>query len=384
MEPTTPERAARPATVAEAGERIAAVDKILITCHRGPDGDSVGSMVALASLMRAQDKKVTLYCPDPVPRRLKWLPCTRGFVRALKRGARFPLTIVVDCADAKLLGPQFPGAEVTGEIIALDHHTSACPFGDLYLCDPAASSVGVLVARIARHLGWQIPLDAAIGLYTSLVSDTGSFSYANTNAEALHLAAELVDIGVRPWGVTEKLQERSSLGRYRLLREALGTLELRLGGKVAFMTITHAMVSDAGAMWEDSVELVNYTRAVDKVECGVLFTPAKRGGVRVSMRTKGRVDAGQLCAEFGGGGHVGAAGCVIQGELAEVQTRIAAVLASALGMDPQGADVGIIMLAEPATAADEPALASAAGEAAEAAEAGPGEAAEPGEPGDAG
>lgn len=334
-----------------AAERMAAAGSILLTCHRRPDGDSVGSLVALASILEQQGKQVTLYNPDLVPRRLKWMARARGFTRKLAPGARYAVTVVVDCADAALLGSSFPPPEVTGALVVLDHHGSGQRFGDIYVCDPGAASVGVLVARIARMRGWPIPADAAEGIYVSLVSDTGSFRYSNTNAEALHLAAELVDGGVDPWAVAERLFERATMQRYRLLSAALGTLEQRLDGRVVFMTVTAEMIKACGATWDDSVDLVSYTRALDGVECGVLFTPAKQGGTRVSMRSKGRyVDAGALCATLGGGGHPGAAGCVLPGGLDESRARIEQVLAGAL--DSAGAGPELRSDAGPGAAPD--------------------------------
>lgn len=316
-----------------AAERIASAERILLTCHRGPDGDSVGSMVALASLLREREVRATLYSPDLVPRGLKWLPHTRTFVQKLKKDARYDLTVVVDTGDPKLLGNEFPPTEVTGDLVVLDHHASGVPFGDVFVCDPSAASVGVLVARIARHLGWAISADAAQGLYVSLVSDTGSFRYSNTDGEALRLAADLVEEGgVDPWAISERTSERGTLGRYRLLAAALGTLELAGEGALAFMTITEEMVRAAKATWEDSEGMVNYARALRGVECGVLITPAKHGGIRVSLRSKGRaIDAGAVAKQLGGGGHVGAAGCTIEGDLASARARVEAALTEAIG-----------------------------------------------------
>jgi phosphoesterase RecJ-like protein len=333
----TPEGAA--ALLLRAAEHVAAAEHVLLTCHRHPDGDAVGSLSALAALLRVNGKRFTLYNPDPVPRLLKWLPFGRSFRQALAPDARYQLTVVVDCGDARLLGSELRSPALTGPMVVLDHHPVGVPFGDVYVCDPGAASVGVLVARLARLLGWRIDRQAALGLYVSLSSDTGSFRYASTNAEALRLAAELVELGVDPWDVAERLYERSSMGRYRLLREALATVERRLDGKVAFMSITHEMVKHARASWDDSIDLVSYARALDGVECGVLLTPAKSGGTRVSMRSKGRaIDAGAVCAGFGGGGHHGAAGCVVDGDVPDVMARIEAALAEALGHDVRNAN----------------------------------------------
>lgn len=307
--------------------------RVLVTCHRGPDGDAVGSMVALGSLLRNAGAQVTLYNPDLVPRHLKWLPGAKKWAHRLPRAARFALTCVVDCGDRKLLGPDFPAPDVTGPLLALDHHESGRPFGDVFVCDPEAASVGVLVARLAVRLGWTVDPDAALGLYVSLVTDTGSFRYANTNAEALRLAAGLVENhGVDPWSVSERLSEQGTLGRCRLIAAALGTLEPALDGRVVFMTVTEEMVKAAGAAWDDTDGLVNYARSIRGVECGVLITPAKHGGARVSIRSKGHlVDAGEVCLGLGGGGHRGAAGCTLAtSDLAEARRMVEAALGAAL------------------------------------------------------
>ena len=327
---------------ARATELLAAGGKVLMTCHRGPDGDAFGSMVAMTALLRSRGHaQVTMYNPDLVPRHLKWMPMRKSLVHRVPKGARYDLTVVMDCGDAKLLGRDFPGSDITGKVVVLDHHASGRPFGDVFLCDPQAASVGVLVARLADRLGWPIGGDAALALYVSLVSDTGWFRHSNTNAEALRLAARLVEQhGVDPWFVSEQMTEQGSLGRCRLISAALATLEPAHDGKVMFMTVTEAMVRDAKANWDDTEGLVNYARSIRGVECGVLITPAKGGGCRVSLRSKAHIiDAGVVCLELGGGGHPGAAGCVLPGELAEVRATVDKALGVALA-EAQSAQVG--------------------------------------------
>jgi phosphoesterase RecJ-like protein len=232
-----------------------------------------------------------------------------------------------------MLGDTFPGRDVTGPVVVLDHHASGRPFGDLYVGDPQAAAVGVLVARVARALGWPVGADAAQGIYVSIVVDSGSFRYSNTNAEVLRLAADLVDAGmVDPWTVSEQLHERAPLSRYRLLAAALQSLELAAGGKLAFITVTAEMVAAAGAAWDDTEGIVGYARGVDGVECGVLLTPARGGGTRVSMRSRARaIDAGKVAFALGGGGHPGAAGCKLPTEdLGEARRIIGEALEAAL------------------------------------------------------
>jgi phosphoesterase RecJ-like protein len=316
----------------DAARRLEQAKRVLLTCHVSPDGDATGSMCALAAMLRERGREVTLYNPDQIPRALKWLAHADTLVHKLPANAPpFDLTVVVDCGDRKLLGERFPGPEVTGPIVALDHHASSRPFGELFYSDPSAASVGVLVARIAKTLGWTISPGAGAAIYVSIVADTGSFRYANTNGEAFEIAAGLVGAGaVDPWAVAERLGEQVPLSRYRLLSAALATITLEHAGKVAVMTITEEMIRAAGASWVETEGIVNYARAIEGVQCGVLLTPAKEKGVRVSLRARGGVDAGAICLPFGGGGHPGAAGCRLQGTIAEARVEILAAIGKAL------------------------------------------------------
>ncbi len=334
------------ATAAETIESVAAAldgaEKLLITCHRGPDGDAVGSMVALAALLRARGKAATLYSPDLIPRHLKWLPHLETLVHRLNPASRYQLTVVLDCGDEKLLGGSLPGCEITGARVVLDHHASVRPFGEHYFCDPTAASVGVLIYRIARCLGWTIGADAALGLYVSVASDTGWFRYANTNAEAFAMAAELVAGGLDPWQVTEQMNERTPLSRLRLLSGVLAELTLFAQNRGSLMVITAEMLKRCGASWDDSEGLINYGRAIDGVEVAVLLTPAKGGaGTRVSMRCKGHlIDVGAICSTLGGGGHRGAAGAIVPAPIDAARTIVCDLVEAALATATASTDSG--------------------------------------------
>jgi phosphoesterase RecJ-like protein len=313
----------------DAAALLGPAQRVLVTCHLGPDGDALGSMSALGALLGAQGRQVVLWSPDPAPRHLRFLPGLEALTR--QPGGPHDLCVVVDCGDVRLLGPRFPGRDVTGPLLVLDHHATARPFGDLTVCDPDAASVGVLVARLATTLGWPLTAAAAVGIYVSLSSDTGSFRYANTNAEAFQLAARLVaEHGVDPWSVARQLGEEVPLARYRLLAAALAGLELAHGGRVAILAVSEEMVRAAGARWEHTEGLVNYARALEGVECGVLLAPARDGGTRVSLRSKGAVDAGAVCGALGGGGHRGAAGCTLALAPAEARRVVLDALGAAL------------------------------------------------------
>jgi len=164
----------------------------------------------------------------------------------------------------------------------------------------------------------------------SLISDTGGFRHANTNAEALHVAAELVRAGVVPSAIAASLEERPSPGKLRLLGSVLSTLELHCAGRAGVLSVTTDMVEGARASWEDIEGMVNWARNVDGVQVGVLLTTAKGGGVRISMRSRSeKVDVGKVCMTLGGGGHPGAGGCHLPGDLVTTKDRVVRALEQA-------------------------------------------------------
>ena len=235
-----------------------------------------------------------------------------------------------------LLGDTLPPPEVRGPLITLDHHASGHPFGDIAVWDPVAAAVGVLVFRIAEHEGWPITMEAAVPMYVSLISDTGGFRHANTNAEALHVASELVRAGVVPSQVAASLEERPSPGKLRLLGSVLSTLELHCAGRVGVLSVTTDMVEGARASWEDIEGMVNWGRNVDGVQVGVLLTTAKGGGVRVSMRSRSeKIDVGKVCMTLGGGGHPGAGGCHMNDSLGSTKDKVVRALEAAFNRQSQ-------------------------------------------------
>ena len=316
--------------LARACEVLREAQRVLLTSHRRPDGDGTGSMAGLASLLRALGKEAIIYSVDPISRRYKWLPLVSQTVHTIGFDERFDCTVVVDCADVSLLGNTLPPREVCGVLITLDHHASGHPFGDIPVWDPTAAAVGVLVHRIAMHEGWEITAEAAVPLYVSLISDTGGFRHANTNAEALHVGSELIRAGVVPSTIASSLEERPSPGKLRLLGSVLSTLELHCAGRAGVLSVTTDMVEGARASWEDIEGMVNWARNVEGVQVGVLLTTAKGGGVRVSMRSRSdRIDVGKVCMSLGGGGHPGAGGCHMHGDLATVKEKVVRTLEQA-------------------------------------------------------
>ncbi len=317
-----------------AADVVAKAGHVLVTSHRRPDGDGCGAMVALTSMIRRAGGKATLFAPDLMPRRYKWLPLADTAVQRLPNGTRYDATVVIDCADQKLVDATLPAAELRGTLVDLDHHASGTPCGDVTVCDPSAASAGVRVVRVADRLGWTIDKDAAVGLYVSLISDTGWFRHSNTNSEALQVAARLVECGAQPAVIASRLEERSSASKLRLIGLALSGLEVVARGKVAIVAITQQMIDASGGSWDDIEGVVNWARGVEGVMIGVVVTTARGGGTRVSMRGRpDAIDLGQVAMSLGGGGHPGAAGCWLPDDLAAAKAKVLAALDTAISND---------------------------------------------------
>jgi phosphoesterase RecJ-like protein len=300
--------------------------RFLVAAHVSPDGDALGSMLATMHGLRALGKQVVAYDRDPAPARLQFLDGAGEIVTTPPRGP-FDATFVHDCGDVRLLGEAFPPRAVTGPLVVLDHHATVRPYGDVVLRDPSASAVGVIVARLLRALGVTLTKPIAEALWCSLVSDTGWFRYSSTDVETLELARACVAAGVQPWQFARRAEEEQPPGRLRLLALVLATLELR--GKLALLSLDDEMLSQAGAGPELSDGFVNYARALEGVEVGVLVTKL-RLGLRASLRSKGGCDVAAIAAQFDGGGHRAAAGCTIEGEYAAARARLVAAIEKAL------------------------------------------------------
>jgi phosphoesterase RecJ-like protein len=306
--------------------------RVLITMHRGPDGDALGSALALACVLRDLGRDVTVYNPDDLPYNFRFLRGASEVARSLPANAAYDATVVTDAGAYERLGPEVPDADRRGILLNLDHHITTEPFGDVNYVDPHAASVGILAYKIIKGLGAPLSRDAAECIYASILADTGCFRYSSTDPECLRIAAELVEAGVEPWEMTVRVYEQQPLARMRLLAEVLSTLEVH--GRLATITITNAMVAKTGSEIDLTDGFINFARSVDGVEVAASFREPHNGGPwRVSFRSRGNVNVAVIAQKFGGGGHHNAAGCSIEGAEAQVRARIAAEVEEALSDD---------------------------------------------------
>lgn len=306
-------------------QAIRGARRLLCTCHRGPDGDAAGSLLATGLLLERLGKEALLYCPDPIPGEFRFLPLADQVVTRVPPGDRFDVSLALDTGEASLLGPDFPSPDRAGTVIVLDHHASGRPFGDLYWHEPDASAAGVLVADLARALGIPLDRELAAPLWCALYTDTGGFRYSSTNAATLRLAAALIDTGLNPWDITVRIYEQNPAARVHLLARVLGTLALSNSGRVASLVVTEQMLAETGTDVSMLDGFINFARGIAGVEVA-LQVRQQGSSCRISLRSKGRVDVGQLALRQGGGGHANAAGFELEGDPDAVQAQVLRLL----------------------------------------------------------
>ncbi len=297
--------------------RIAAVltdeHRFLLMTHKDPDADGIGSMLALGKSLSDAGKETTLLSQEPLRPPLNLLEGAGQVVTRVDADQVFDVAVVLDCAEKERLGYSADQLRDQLPLINIDHHETNDRFGTLNLIEPESSSTGELVFGVIQAAGLPIGPDVAGNLFAAIQGDTGSFRYANTTARALRVAADLVDRGADPWGISRKVMDSHSLPRLRLLKMALDTIQLHHKGRVAIMTLTRKMLEEAGAHEADSDQFVDYPRFVRGVELGVLIREIGADACKFSLRSNTWVNAARLASRFGGGGHERAAGFTYHG-----------------------------------------------------------------------
>jgi len=305
---------------------------VLICGHIMPDGDCLGSVLALGSSMELIGKKVTLAGPDPVPDLYNFLPGVDRFLTGEPPESEYDTIIVLDCSVPERLGNGYRDLLTGGAVVInIDHHSGSAPFGTYIYIDPHAAAVGEIIFDLLNLMQIKITPEAAICLYTAIITDTGSFQYDNTTPETHRRAARLLELGVPAARVNNRVFQEKPGEALILLGAALDTLSLSPCGKVCWMVVTRSMLNNTGARDEHTEDLVNYARSVRGVEVGLFFREISNGKFKISFRSKDAVDVNQLAALFGGGGHQRAAGCVLQGALSEIVEKVVAVAVAAAG-----------------------------------------------------
>ncbi len=317
-------------TLGAAAEEIAALLRpglrVCLTTHVNPDGDGLGSEVALVHILRGLGIKAVITNPTTTPARFSFLfddirevDQSGHAVRELRKA---DLILVLDIADLSRLGMLGGTVKDAGvPVVCIDHHSSLgdLPPGPRYV-DPTAAATGELIYRMAEQLGWEIPPLAARALYVALVTDTGGFRFSNTSPGTLRAAAGLLERGVSTESVYLDLYASGPAGRVRLLAEVLQTLVIEEEIGLAWVTVPPDALERHGVDPDDLDGVVEHARSIRRIRLALLFRDMSGGRVKVSLRSVGNVDVAELARQFGGGGHNKAAGAAITGTMDEVQT----------------------------------------------------------------
>jgi len=309
--------------------------RFVVLGHVRPDGDALGSQLALGLSLKQLGKDVRIWNEEGMLEKYSFLPNANLLTKPPAEPEDVDVAIALDTAIQNRLGSSLPAVRSAKVWINIDHHPSNPGYGDLVYIDPDSPATGQILFELIKSE--KLPIDAAIAenLYVAISADTGSFQYPNTTAHTFEIAAELVRAGVDVGRVSQQLYENYPRRRSELLRELLATIRFDGGGRVASFSLSLNLARQLGVLPEDNEGLIDHLRAIRGVIVAVFFEELPDGKVRVSMRSKNKdVDVRTICQKFGGGGHILAAGARVRGTLSEVRAKILEAICHVIGCDP--------------------------------------------------
>lgn len=294
----------------------------LITAHERLDGDALGSELALYHLLKQMGKEATIYNQDETPEYYRFFPESDRITHELPPIESFDTVFILDCSELKRVGKEAAKIAAIPCLINIDHHFSNGGFCETRLVDPRASSTGELICRLLAHMGIAPTREMATCLYTAILTDTGGFRYGSTGQGTLMVAADLVAGGADPQWISENVYESNAPARIHLLAAVLPTLAIDEGGRVGSLTVTQRDLAAAEALPEHTEGFVDLPRTIRGVDISILYTELPDGSFKLSLRSKRNVDVECLARLFGGGGHINAAGCRMEGKIDDIRRRL--------------------------------------------------------------
>lgn len=337
----------------EIGKRTFNARTFWVICHENPDGDTLGCCLAVYGALVDGGKKAQVFTPDPIPRMYQFMPHARQFNYTERLPDELPDVVLV-CDNAAFdrlghisdeltrlgLGPHANGKARGTQMINIDHHIGNDNYGDLNLVDPSCGSCGELFYYIFRQLKIPITRDMAINLYAAILTDTGRFSYGNTNSGTFRIASELIRIGVDPFDVVNRVYNTRTPDQIRLMGLVLGTLKVvpQLGYFHCY--VTQEMLRETNTVMTDTEGVMDLMKTVGDYEVCFFFKEEDNGTVRVSVRSNGKFNVNILARRFGGGGHPAASGFTLETDLDHapgiVEQAMAEMRAAEIGVkEPQ-------------------------------------------------
>ncbi|MDD2585209.1 MAG: bifunctional oligoribonuclease/PAP phosphatase NrnA [Syntrophomonadaceae bacterium] len=306
-------------SIAEIADQLTKRGKFTLTGHAIPDGDCIGSLLALYMFLKQLQKDVQVVLQDPLPPQYQYLNCADQVKLPEQLSGSLGTVIFLDCSDEQRVGEHLVDKLVENQgTINIDHHATNEFFGDYNYVNPVAAATAEIIYNILQELNANITPEMADALYAGIIMDTGKFLNTNTTAETMKIAGGLLDKGADVDKARIQLFESKLWGEMLVLRQGLQNLEISDDGKYAWIKLTYQEVKDIGGLDLHPEGIINYTRMIKGVEVGVLFRETSPGVVKIGFRSRGKVDVAALAKGFGGGGHKLAAGASRQGNLEEV------------------------------------------------------------------
>jgi phosphoesterase RecJ-like protein len=314
-------------------------ERFLVCSHSRPDGDAVGSMLAMGILLEKLGKRADLVSADRVPVVYRALPGVDKIEKALRVQGRYDAVILLECDG--LERTRLQGLEKFYQI-NIDHHASGMEFANLNWIDHHAACAGEMVHRLFKAAGVALTTDAATCIYTTVLTDTGGFIYGGTRASTFELARDLTIAGADPIKVAQQVYFSTPMSKLLLLGAALKNLHRE--ARLAWLWVTHEDMVRSCAAEEDCEGIVNYALSIAEVHAAVFLRELEEGRIRVSLRGKGKINVAEIAERLGGGGHENAAGCTLDGPLKRAKEQILHELNAALAK-VQDLKVGVNLLA---------------------------------------
>lgn len=320
----------RPKTVERILEIIAAAQTVAVVGHVRPDGDCIGSQLALSLALLNEGKQVVCWNEDRIPAKLAFLD-PEGVMQRPKADQTFDCVIAVDAASFERLGEVGRHVARRGTLINIDHHASNTRYGDINWVSPRESATGELVFRLLKYAGWRVVPSVADSLFAAISTDTGSFQYATTGPSTFVVAGELVKRGANLGRICEEVYQSFPMARVRLLKHVYSHFRLTHDDQIAYFWLKAADFARTRADKSDAEGLIDHIRAIEPVVVACVFEEVEPELVRISLRSKSElVNVNLIASEFGGGGHPAAAGARIAGKPLAVQRRVIAAIRRAL------------------------------------------------------
>ncbi|MBL8188164.1 MAG: bifunctional oligoribonuclease/PAP phosphatase NrnA [Acidobacteria bacterium] len=306
-------------------------NRFAITSHIRPDGDSLGSSLALCWILRCLNKEAEVIMCDSVPHSYSRLPGAND-VRVVKDIDRdYDAVFVIECSD--VTRPGLPSLK-DQFVVNIDHHSTTALFGDLNWIDSTAAAVGEMIYNLAKAIGAKITPEIASCVYAALLTDTGSFHFSNTTERTFKIASDLVKYGAQPAKLSQAIFYNYPYAKIMLVGAVLSTLQRDESGRIAWITMTKEAQEQSGATEDDSDGIITYPLTVGDVEAVAFFRELPNSTYRTSLRSKNRVNVARVAEHFGGGGHANAAGFTIQADFEELSRDVIERLKEAVANAP--------------------------------------------------